>query len=78
MQFDSGWIVAGIATIIGSLSSGIAYVYRGQISDLRSTIEYQRSQIDRLMEVQGGTLQIQEKQANVSERVANTIARRSR
>jgi hypothetical protein len=38
------WVLSGVTTIVGSMASAIALVYRGRIRDLRETIALERAE----------------------------------
>lgn len=43
------WVLAGVGTVISSLSGAVAFLYRGRIADLQARIKRQDEQIDRLL-----------------------------
>lgn len=74
IQIDPAWLITTIVTLIGSLASVIAFLYRGQVGALRDQIEDLKAerqedrhelrrlldQVDRVADVQDRGLSIVE------------------
>lgn len=58
------WVLAGISTVVASLSTALVAVYHGRISDLKERIARQDKQIDELLaDVAPRVRQIEERQS---------------
>lgn len=57
------WVLAGISTVVASLSAAVVAVYHGRITDLKERIARQDRQIDELLaDVAPRVRQIEERQ----------------
>lgn len=65
--------MAGLTTIIASVTSGLVKVYYGQIRAKDDQITYLQGMIDRLLKAQEEQTQHQSKQVVINERVASLL-----
>jgi hypothetical protein len=68
---DLPWLIAGMATLIGSLSAAVGVTYRGQVRTLETESKRKDELIDRL------TAQI-ERMADVQDRSVSFVEREHR
>jgi hypothetical protein len=68
MPIDLPWLIAGMATIMGSLSAAIGVTYRGQVRALETENKRQEIIIDRLLKQVERTADIQDRSVSFVER----------